>query len=368
VHFALVPMGDVGDLSEMRQNFRGNVTLFRYHPTGKHRGWRTRVVRRVLAAIGDPKAYCWNIDDWYDESISTELQKLYEARQFDVVIVVYVFLSKAFDALPNHVVRLLDTNDRFADRHLHYLERRQIPRWFSTTRDEECRGLMRADVVIAIQDSERQLFTDAIGDSDRVVTVGHIVTIRRPLCRGKAPAAVFVGSDNPINVHGVEYFAREVLPRVRTVVPAFELWLVGDVCRSVGDVKGIVKHGRIEDLSEIYSRAAVAVNPVQMGTGLNIKTIECLGFGMPLVTTEAGSRGLEGLRGKAFVSVPDNDPVEMARAIDLFMRNAQYAESYGLKALDAASAWNREQRTRLLDLLEIRNTGATRWLRGKLKT
>jgi glycosyltransferase involved in cell wall biosynthesis len=316
------------------------------------------VLRRLLAAIRSPKAYCWNVDDWYDDAISGELQKLYQAQRFDAFIIVYVFLSKAFDALPAHVLKLLDTNDRFADRHLHYMEHHQIPRWFSTTPGEERRGLARAHVVIAIQDSERQLFADAIGDPDRAVTVGHIVPIRRRLCDRKAPAAVFVGSENPINVQGVEYFARKVLPHVRAAVPAFELWLIGDVCRKIGEVEGIVKQGRVEDLFGVYSEAALAVNPVQMGTGLNIKTIECLGYGMPLVTTEAGSRGLESLRGTAFLAVPDNDSAAMANAIEGFIRNPDRAESYGLKALEAASEWNREQRARLLNLLDRRTPNA----------
>jgi glycosyltransferase involved in cell wall biosynthesis len=36
----------------------------------------------------------------------------------------------------------------------------------------------------------------------------------------------------------------------------------------------------------------IVVNPVLYGAGLKIKTVEAFGYGLPLVTTEEGARGL----------------------------------------------------------------------------
>jgi polysaccharide biosynthesis protein PslH len=351
VHFGLVPM-ESGDVAEMNRFFEGRLTILPYRAPSAHRGWRTRLLRRVLAISSRENAYVWGVDDWYDNAISAALADLHAKEQFDVVIVVYVFLSKALDALPRTVLKMLDTNDRFADRHLHYLRMGQTPRWFSTTQEEERRGLARADVVVAIQESERRIFADLLQDAARVVTVGHVVQILDPLPLAGRPCAVFVGSDNPINQEAAEYFVAEVLPRVRAIWPSFEFWLVGDVCRKVKDAQAVVKKGRVDDLATVYAQASLAVNPVRMGTGLNVKTVECLGLGLPLVVTEAGSRGLEELRGKAFLNVPDDDPSAMANAIVLFLRAPETAAAYAREAHQAARAWNETQHARLLALVE----------------
>jgi glycosyltransferase involved in cell wall biosynthesis len=351
VHFALVPM-EGGDIAVMNRFFEGKLTVLPYRAPSAHRGWGARLRRRVSALLGRVSAFVWGVDDWYDHGISAALADLHAKERFDAVIVVYVFLSKALDAFPDTVLKILDTNDRFADRHLHYLRRGQRPRWFSTTQEEERRGLARADVVIAIQETERQIFADALGEAARVVTIGHLVQMSDPLPLARRPCAVFVGSNNPINQDAVEYFVAEVLPRVRAMCSDFELWLVGDVCSRVADSKAVVKKGRVDDLATIYMQASLAVNPVRMGTGLNVKTVECMALGLPLVVTEAGSRGLEALRGKAFLNVPDDDPSAMADAISLFLRAPEAAAAYAREAHTAALAWNSAQHARLLALIE----------------
>ena len=68
-------------------------------------------------------------------------------------------------------------------------------------------------------------------------------------------------------------------------------------------------------MAQSYAQGALVVNPVRMGTGLNIKTMECLALGVPLVVTESGSRGLENLRGRAFLAVADDDAAAMAAGV-----------------------------------------------------
>jgi hypothetical protein len=46
------------------------------------------------------------------------------------------------------------------------------------------------------------------------------------------------------------------------------------------------------DVSAFYPRARLVVNPLQRGSGVNLKMIEALAFSRPAVTTPAGMRGL----------------------------------------------------------------------------
>lgn len=37
----------------------------------------------------------------------------------------------------------------------------------------------------------------------------------------------------------------------------------------------------------------VVISPVTMGTGINVKTVQAIAYGMPLLTTEWGSKGVD---------------------------------------------------------------------------
>ncbi len=50
--------------------------------------------------------------------------------------------------------------------------------------------------------------------------------------------------------------------------------------------------GHVEDLEPEYSQASLVINPIWIGTGLKIKTIEALARRKPLVTTQKGTEGL----------------------------------------------------------------------------
>jgi len=67
----------------------------------------------------------------------------------------------------------------------------------------------------------------------------------------------------------------------------------------------------VPDLGAAYAAADLCINPVRLGGGLKIKTVEALAHGRPLVTTSHGARSLEADAGRAFV-VADDSPALVA--------------------------------------------------------
>lgn len=93
----------------------------------------------------------FGIDDWIAPNLKGFLEYLRSVETPDVVIAEYVFCSAALTYFPDSV-RVIDTHDVFADRHLK-LQALGLPRsFFYTTRDEERKGLQRAHITLAIQD------------------------------------------------------------------------------------------------------------------------------------------------------------------------------------------------------------------------
>jgi glycosyltransferase involved in cell wall biosynthesis len=351
VDFVWFPM-EPGDEAAMKAFFGTRFHPMPYRAPSAKSGMGSRLVRRLRRLLGHEAAYVWKVDDWYDPAVSDSLRQLHAAHRFDVVFVEYVFVSRALEAFPADVVKVIDTHDRFGDRHLAYLRAGKTPEWFSTTLDEERRGLKRADVVVAIQEGEAAEFATLLGPGVQVATVGHLLDLSTQLPGTHDSRAVFVASSNSINAEAARYFVGEVLPLLRDADPQFELVLAGDVCSVVPDAPGIRKLGRVAKVSDAYTDGGVAINAVRMGTGLNIKTMECLALGVPLVTTESGSRGLETLRGKAFVSVPNDDPKAMADAVLAFVRDRALAARFGESARKAAREWNLLQMSTLESVLE----------------
>jgi glycosyltransferase involved in cell wall biosynthesis len=326
VHFAYVKRDSPGDEAAMMAYFGNRFHLISYtQPLRRETG--ARKLLRWTRSLWDAEArHALRIDDWYDESIDAPLAALRDQYAFDAVMVEYVFLSRALELFDSSTIKILDTHDIFANRHRMFLARGLAPEWFSTTEAEEARGLARADFVFAIQAGEIAHF-ERLG-ARRVVEVGHILAVQR--CypnpnRAHGADMLFVGGASPINTDAVSHFALQVLPMIRTEIPSARLLIVGGVCERLQDMPGCVLKGRVDDLAQAYSAADLVVNPVRMGTGLNIKSIEALGYGMPLLVSPAGARGLENQSGHALLVA--EGPAEFARHACAALRDPRMGKS-----------------------------------------
>ncbi|MDH3461411.1 MAG: glycosyltransferase [Burkholderiaceae bacterium] len=343
VQFALACEAPVAPDASMAAHFGSRLHVLAYRPRrGVH--WAIeRLWRRLQKRLGREAGFRWSLDAWYDQQLTPMLRALHEQHRFDAVIVEYLYMSRALEAFDAGVRRIVDTHDRFTNRHRQFTAAAQDYKWFSVTEEDEHRGLARADAVIAIQSQEAQSFSALMKGQVSVETVGHMFDAALVVERTRTPTAVIVASSNPINVTGVNFFAQQVLPKVQRQLADFSVLLAGDVCAHVADVPGTIKLGRVADLLSAYRRAALAVNPVQSGTGLCIKSIEAMALGMPLVTTDSGARGLEAYTGRAFICVGSEDADAMAEAVLELLRNPAGADTMAREARAAALEFNDAQ-------------------------
>lgn len=352
VHFALVPLEPFDRAATER--FFGSD---RFHLLPRNPDRRPSFLRKAWRKLQKiarwDSGYVFQIDEWYDPIVTPALRELHRKFEFDAVCVEYVFYSKALEAFPDDCLKILDTHDCFANRHRLFLEAGLKPHWFSTTNEGEVRGLARADFVLAIQEQEAEDFRARLGsDSTSVVTVGHVLPFVPPVQRSSRPAAVFVGSSHPINLEAATYFSDEVLPRVREAVPDFEFFVAGRIAEEVPQAPGVVRIGPVPELSDAFSRGMFFVNPVRAGTGINIKLLEALAYGMPAVSTHCGMRGIDALCSAAVTSAADNDPQAFANAVITLVSDTKVQKERSLLALRAAAAWNEGCVRNLAEILD----------------
>lgn len=134
----------------------------------------------------------------------------------------------------------------------------------------------------------------------------------------------------PPNVDAVRWFVREVWPRVRRVAPETRFRIVGrapsDVVRALhGD--GVVVTGEVPDVVDALRGVRVAVVPLRGGMGIKTKTVECMGMGLPVVSTTVGAEGISASHPEGLLVHDDAD--SFARAVIETLRDPARADGLG---------------------------------------
>jgi glycosyltransferase involved in cell wall biosynthesis len=170
--------------------------------------------------------------------------------------------------------------------------------------------------VIAVSEHDReQMSSWAEGHRISVVPTGVDLRTYRATAEEASvetpggPLVLFLGSmDWEANVDGVDYFCREVWPRVLAEVPGARFRIVGrnpqarvlklasDSVEVTGTVPSVVEHLR---------EAAVFVVPLRVGGGTRLKIFEAMAAGKAVVSTTVGAEGLDVSHGRDILLADD---------------------------------------------------------------
>ena len=163
---------------------------------------------------------------------------------------------------------------------------------------EECKAiegslLDRANIVLAVTNRDMKIFkaTYGVGDS-KLFFCPHTVNISG--IRWKGPQSnhvVFIGS-----IFAANNSALLRIYELAKIFPDFIFDIIGSVKgQRKPKLKNLVMHGTVEDSvkDEIMSNAFVALNPVTEGSGRNVKMVDYLAHGLPIISTPVGTRGFE---------------------------------------------------------------------------
>lgn len=303
VYFFLYPLTEV-----IEEDLRRLVTELHVYPHDPNwwRAPRARVMGRANLIVQDlerrhitPPSLLLrgrreHLEDYYCPRGFVEEVAVW-ARQYRpfAVIAQYAFSTRCFEAFDPGVLRIVDTHDLFSSR-TQKVRSFGIEDHTAITAEEERALLNRADVIMTSQDDEAQAMRD-MGLRQRIFTIAIDMDVQpRPDPAVEVPGQVLiVASDNQPNLAGVRGFLDNAWPLIRARVPQARLHIAGQVGRHFPDPpEGVVIHGFVPDLKEVYRQAQVVVNPVYAGSGLKIKSLEAMAHGKPLV---AWANGIDGM-------------------------------------------------------------------------
>ena len=322
IHLLLVARSKYkGDIKAMEACWNG----FYYYPHERTTLYYIKALFLFLyERIFPQKIIPMGIDDWYGIGMDGIIQDLHQSLTFDCVLVQYAYFSRAFNNFDNGVRKIIDTHDVFGGRYKKFIQNKQRPTFFYTTEEEEIIGLKRADTIIAIQNKEQQYFQKALDKN--VVTIGHLMDQPAPPNKEKTSnekKLLYVGSANTVNTFALKWFLSEVFPKIKQEIPDINLYIVGTICNVFQDLPGRCHSlGKVEDLTALYRTTDIVINPIKFGSGLKIKSIEALAYGLPLVTTSVGCEGIEDGINNAFLLA--ESPTEFAQSIIKILKDDNF--------------------------------------------
>jgi GT2 family glycosyltransferase/glycosyltransferase involved in cell wall biosynthesis len=252
-----------------------------------------------LLSEGKPIAF----DGWYQQGLGENIRLLCNRYDVDVVFCSYVFQSRLLDFVPRHVLKIIDTHDKMGDRYDMLRRKNQPLEFFSCTPEEEGRYLRRADIVVARRQEEAEYFNDVSG-RDNAIVIPHVeepnFIQRRYDLLGRVG---MVASANRINLSMTLDFLKALASHERDGRLPFRVEIAGQVSSMIAALDPadaayfgrpwVTLHGYVPTIETFYRSLDLVVAPVTMGTGINVKTVQAMAFGMPLVTTSWGAKGIE---------------------------------------------------------------------------
>ena len=143
---------------------------------------------------------------------------------------------------------------------------------------------------------------------------------------------VFTGTmDFRPNVDAMLWFAQEVLPLLKSHVPAVQVYIVGQRPHARLDAlradPAITITGAVDDTRPYIVAASVYIVPLRMGGGTRLKLLEALSLQAPIVSTTLGAEGFAVTNGKELLLA--DEAAAFARSIVELIDNRERARLLG---------------------------------------
>lgn len=217
-----------------------------------------------------------------------QFSKILQNNTYDFVLISYAYWAELIrnNKHLNNAKLIIDTHD-FLTSQFQNQKKFNLGKYFT----KEIKTLNLFHKVMVISSDENYVFSQFV--KSEVITIPHALESNFQIhASPKKYDLVYVASGNEHNIKSAKWFFEDVYPKLDKNI---SICVVGKINEYLPELPNVIKLPFVEDLKEIYSDAKVAICPMLSGTGLKIKVVEALSFGLPVV---CNPRGIDGLLNK----------------------------------------------------------------------
>ncbi len=247
--------------------------------------------------------------------------RILAAHTYDYIIISYVYYA---DLIANR--SLLHGAKTIADTHDFITAQFKNKRGFNLgiTFEDEIARLNKFDQVWAISPEEQYVFSQFCKNEVKLVPLMMDAPAKEDSA-AKEFDLIYVASDNVHNIKAARWFFQEVYP----LLPAgVTMCVIGKINHHIADHQRVKRVPYAPELDTWYNNSKLAICPMFSGTGVKVKVVEALSYGVPVVCTHYGTAGLPDKTDNG-CSVSD-DPQEFARLITRLLADPLLYEQQSL--------------------------------------
>lgn len=244
--------------------------------------------------------------------LNRKFSKILNAKKYDKVIISYASWGSLVDDIKYKSHLIVDTHDFITGQMRK--KKNKIGDFFQ----DEIRILNKFDEIWTYSTEEEYIFGQFTDKKVRLIPVSFPHRISDEPKSEYLYDVVFVGSCNPHNIMGINWFYENVMPYLENV----KVHIIGRVCKDAPNHPNFIKHGMVDSLEHFYQNTKIAICPMHSGTGIKIKVLEALSYSLPVVTNR---RGVDGLLNKTDNGcIVSEDGENFAEEIKKLLANHQY--------------------------------------------
>jgi len=168
------------------------------------------------------------------------------------------------------------------------------------------------------------------GDNRKIVVLPNGVKeelLKRGFVGKEEDWLTFFGKmDYQPNEDACLFFAQEVFPKIKKMIPSVEFYIVGmsptKKVLGLRKIEGVKVTGRVDDPYSYLEKSKIVIAPIRFGGGIQNKILEGMALGKAVLTTPVGAAGIaEAKAGKHLIVADHEKPDEMAEKAVLLLRD-----------------------------------------------
>jgi len=281
----------------------------------------TRKIRKKISGIEFN-----SLPDHTTLKMKSAFKKMVLDGNYDYILISYVQWAKLIDDDEfRNITKVLDLSD-FTTLQLYEKASGKVK--IGKLFDDEIQRVNSFDIVLSVSQYENNLFS-SFCKRPEFINIPIFMEEGVLFDSKKDIDILFIGSDNIHNIKGINWFFEKVHPLLSKDV---KIGIVGNICNYIEPVNNVILFGKIEDTLDIYNRSKIAISPLLSGSGMKVKIVEAISYGLPVITLK--NSGVEVADDGSNGVFEANDTEEFALYIKEILEDENYYSNLSEKSIN----------------------------------